>query len=351
MSTFDYNVENHNIWFGPKESAFRTTAYGKDTFDAAMTVYPMPMQLTRTPRIYLKRKKVVEHIPGYVDPGYAAHHGFGKGEMVLNGPMYDLSMMYFLWTACTTADDTPSGGLYTHTYATTTARAARPPTFPMVYKLVNDAAANAQDEWVLYTGCTFKKAVITGNPNERLDLQITIEFAKETVGGTALSSEPYTTLTRAFDFDDAVITFTKATVAVPGVCDWWQIIIDNGSMLDKAGGETYAERASNGPRKVQLKMKWRFFSKPTELVNEDAPADADDLDCTIKISRNTTSDYEQFAFEKLWNEAAEDGSWDWNDYKMNQMLNLTIKPTARETGAKLTHTAVNALTDARYEGT
>lgn len=349
VNDFKYNVENHQIFFTGKENPFRTLSpQAKDVFAAGITVYPLPIKLTRIPRFYQKTKKVRSQIAGIADFGYLAHHGYEDLIITLSGDMLDFSMMHFLTSACTTTDNTPVG-FYTHVYATTTAKATSPPTFQMVYKMINDEEANANDIWILFTGCILKKASIKSAVNSTITCELEIHAANATVGATALTTEANTTIMRTFQADDAVVTFTKATAAVPGKIIEWEIIYDAGHFLSKAQGESKPEEALNGLRDIHLKLKWVPQYEPDGIVNDDLPETDDDLDCTIKISRNTTNDYVEFAFQKLWNSLAEDGAWDFNDYYFSQGLDLVIKPTAYEAGGVLTITEVNLLDDDRYE--
>ena len=346
-----YNVENHQIWFAGKESPFRTLSpQAKDTFAAGITAFPMPIKLRRIPRFYQRKKKIAQDIAGQLDFGYLAHHGVEDFEVTLTGDMYDFSMMYFLTSLCTTTDNTPTG-YYTHTYETDRdpSRATNPPSFPMIYKMVNDEAANANDIWVYWSGCVIKKISLSSSNNAMVTCAITILVAKSTVGSTALTTQPTTTIPTVFDAENAVITFTKGGTAVPGKIEGWEISYETGAYLHKAQGEDTPEEALHANRVIKLMLNWRPKYEPDAIVNTDLPTAASDLDCTIKISRDTANDYVEFKFEKLWNMAAEDGTWDFNDYWFQQRLNLIIKPTLYEAGGVLDITEVNSLDDDRYE--
>ena len=97
------------------------------------------------------------------------------------------------------------------------------------------------------------------------------------------------------------------------------------------------------PRGQVIMLDDNYFDPPE-------PETASDIDITIKTSRNTTSDYLQFAFEKLWSIDQGDIDFSFQDYYLMGNVTYILKPTTYETGAKLTITEVNALDDDFYEG-
>jgi|GEM_PF-5361434 len=344
-----YNVENHQIWFTAKELSHRTSSYGKDTFDAGMTVYPMPIQLKTIPRFYNKNKKQVAYTAGKgPDPSYFAKHGKEKIMINLEGNMYDFSMLYFLTSICTTTG--PSGSTYTHTCALSTVRATTIPTFQMVYKMVNDEPANANDIWVLFTGCIVKRAHIKAPQNQLITCAYEIEASISVVGSTALTTQPSTTHRRLLHSDMGVITFTRGGSNVPGKITDWEIDYDDGKYLHHAQGEESPEEAMNSHRMVKLIIDWLPKYEPDALVKDDDPDGDHNVNFTVKISRNTSTDYVQFAFAKIWNMAEEDGNFDYNDYYFKQKLNFIGLSSEYETGAETTITLKDAFDNTRYEG-
>jgi len=352
MSHYPYSRQNHKLWFTGKETAFRENASGADTWKADAVVYPMPVIPERVVT-YKKKLTGVYYIDNEgPDPGLVQEEGYTEGVLEVSGPLMDFSLMYFLCKACTTTDATPGAGKYTHVYATSTARTATPPSFQLVRKLENDTAA--QGIWLLYTGCVCSYAKISGSVGSNV-LQGTfrIKFANQIYSETDLSgTQTARSGLRAYTYDTTAITFTKATAAYQADKMGFEIEYDDGTMLVKADNETLPGRAYNGPRKITCKLTMTPKEKAVLYdfaLNDLAPLTASDLDCTIKTSRNATNDYLSFAFEKLIHIDRPDWSFSQNDYHLTMDVPMLIKPTSHETGAKLTITEVNVLTDDRYE--
>lgn len=348
MPTYPFNADNHQIYFSAKEATFNVPT-NTTTNLAAQTFYPSPVKLRRTPYVTLKKNKVIDYV-GNVgpDPGYFGDHGYSEGTITLSGELHDFSLMYFLCKACTTADDTPGAGQYTHTYASTTARTASPPSFALFYKLVNDDSG--QTKLRLYTGCVVQSCEISGTEGGMINASFTIAFTK-LWEGTALNTYPTAQTTNIFDVGKAVVSYTKATTAYTGKCINFTIRYDDGTYLHKATGEEYPGEALNGRRKVTVTLNWMPHTKNhiDDVITTPLGATAaSDLDITIKISRDTSTDYLEFAFEKVWNTEYDDPDWDDRD-KLSHKCTFICKSAAYETGAKYTITEVNALDDDRYE--
>lgn len=275
--------------------------------------------------------------------------------MTLTMDMIDLSMMYYLLKATTTTDDTPSASLYTHVYATTTAQTSPPPTFQMVYKIVNYESGNNIN--TLFVGCTLAGVAISIRPGSPVQLTLDIKFAKTIASNSpvALTDYPSFGTLVNYTFERTEITVKKGGTAYPGTVRGLDIVYLDGTVLHKPANEEYASEAINGNPDIQLKID---FAPKDETWSADtltaplAPATASDLDITVKMYRHTTNDYTEFAFEKLWCIDTPDGTWDFEietAILMQHTPTFIIKPTAFETGAKLTITEVNALDDDRYE--
>ena len=96
MSYYPYSREQHKLWFTGKETSFRTTGSGKDTWAAAITVYPVPVIPDRVVS-YVKKTTGIYYIDNEgPDPGLIQEEGYTEGMMEISGPLQDLSLMYFL---------------------------------------------------------------------------------------------------------------------------------------------------------------------------------------------------------------------------------------------------------------
>lgn len=339
------------------EAAFRkndaTTDESNDNTDVA---FRLPGRLVTAPIVYKKVNRVYRRVAGVgPDWGYIGNEGYGEGKIQLTLDMIDLSMLYFMVKGCTTTDDTPSAGKYTHVYANTTARTHPVPSFALYERVTNADTDN--NFYYLYTGCVVHSFTITGGISQNtIQLVIDLRFAN-VVAATALTSpgEPTFGTLSNYTFDRTSITFTKATVAYAAGVHGFRITYIDGTVLDKAANEIYPGRAAHGNRDIQCGLDiapMQIEVLQDLLTSPLAAATASDLDLTIKMYRDATNDYTQFAWEKIWSINTPDATWDL-EIEGNKYLTLSpdfiIKPTAYETGAKLTITEVNALDDDRYE--
>lgn len=346
MSYFTYNVENHALYISAKESSFRTSAAGKDTYSAATTYYPLGLQLTRIPRFWLRRKKIVQEIAGYADWGHLSRQGYEIGTLQLTGEIRDLSQMLYYFGTCTTTDNSPTTGYYTHVFTTTTARPSTPPSFQLLYKLVNETGS--ESFWTLFTGCIVTQVSISATKTNAYQATVTIEFANA-IAASVPNAEPTPRAVENMHIDQTAITITKATTAYQIVTQGFTINITTGFYLHAAAGEDRAGRALKRKRDFRVILNILSMQKIAMTDFEDLdPAAASDLDITFTYTRLATYDVITWAWEKMWS-ITNEYDWGESDYHLQGTHEFLIKPTTFETGAKLTVTEVNSLDDDRYE--
>ena len=354
-----YRFENNYMCWIP-ETTFRKN---DAVLDAANTAnddaYRMPGRFLYQPLLYRKVKRVYQRVANNLDWGYLGNHGYNEGRMTLTMEMIDLSILYYAVKGCTTTDDSPSGGLYTHVYATSTTRATTVPSFAIYQRITNDDSGNTMLH--LYTGCVIHGFAITAGLDGVAQLTLDIRFANvvtanQLVTGGGGTGEPGFGVLKAYTLDYTSITYKYATTSYPGSCHGFEITYIDGTVVHKVAGDEFPSEALNGPRDIRVILD--FSPKSTKAITDTLIAPIDpttsdtDLDITIKMYRNATNDYTEFAFEKLWCINTPDGTWDFqieDAIFLTQKPEFILKPTSFETGAKLTITEVNALDDDRYE--
>lgn len=346
MSNYTYNVENHKLFISAKETAFRTSAAGKDTYSAATTYYPLGIQLNRIPRLWLRRKKVAQEIAGYADWGYLARQGFEVGVLQLSGEIKDLSQMYFYFGSCTTTDNTPTS-YYTHVFTTTTARPADPPTFQLLYKLANETGS--ESIYSLLTGCVVTQFSISATKNNAYQASVTIEFAN-LIAASAPNAEPTPRALENLHIDKTVISIKHATTDYNVIYQGFTMNFTTGFYLHAGAGEDRANRVLKRKRDQRITLNILAMEKiaMTDFEDTDPTASTTDLDITLTHTRVAVNDLITFEWEKLWSISNE---YDWGeaDFHLQGTHEFVIKPTTYETGAKLTITEINSLDDDRYE--
>ncbi|MCJ7481519.1 MAG: hypothetical protein MUO31_00985 [Thermodesulfovibrionales bacterium] len=333
--------------------AYRTNLQGKDTANlVGDTFFRLPGRLLKIPYIYIKRNKTYERVANTKFWGHIAHEGYQNGKMTLTMDMIDLSMLHYLCKACTTTDNTPAG-YYTHAYVTTTAQLSPPPTFQMVYKIVNYESGNNIN--ALFVGCVLSGVAISIPQNGKAQLTLDIKFARVIASNTPVALTTYPDWGVLKAYDHATMTIKKTDTSYPGTILSADIVYNDGTVLFKPVNELYASEALNGNPDIQVRLN---FAPKDETFAADtmtaplAPATASDIDISIKLWRNITTDYTEFAFEKCWCIDSADGTWDFEletAIMMQHSTTFIIKPVTFETGAKLTITEVNSLDDDRYE--
>lgn len=347
--TYRYLAENQWAYFTKKETAFRTNSEGKDTDLAATdTVYCMPVRNHRVTQPPPIRDFVHQHITGYTGQGYLGRGTYPGNRINVAGDMDAFSLLYFLCSGCTTTDDTPAAGYYTHVYATSTARTIPPPTTQVLIRQENATAGeNINRLWV---GAALRRAEVSWAAGTIPQARYEFEAARA-VTQVALNSYPTFPAHPAYpNLDDGAAGtdfIKKATAAYNGAISGFRLVYDNGARLFRGCGGSYPLDVRTGKRSIMLET--------LQLVEDDTlfadshgldPTAANDVDITLRLYRNTTNDYVQFAFEKLQPIRCVSSLYD--DFIYQLTTQWVLNP--HETGNKLTITVVDDLDDDRYEG-
>lgn len=333
MSYYKYIQEKYKLawrW----ETSFRTTSAGKDTTnDESDSFFAFPLRLTTFPYIRQMPVKQYIHLPGMgPDYGLIQNQMTPPIEMVFTGNIFHFPFLKALTTAVTNVDATPN----THTYITSTARASTTPSFQLYLEVLNDTA----DENLvhLFVGCVVKSVNIEARNGELLTASVTILSARE-ITGTTLTSVPTLPILPLFDTSNSLITFTKATTSYNFTPKSWSIKYNDGKQMSNKTN-LYAEEVDVGKREIQVSVLLEPKQKTviSDFLSQ-SPSTASDIDLTIKVSRDTSTDFISWAFEKIW---AVDLKFSWN-YMLETELTFILKPTTYESGAKLTLLETNAI--------
>jgi hypothetical protein len=341
--TYEFNNEEYNIVWTP-ETAFRTTANGKDTINLATdTFFALWVKWNTRPEFGMLINKSFEHLPGGgADFSYVAHHGYSVPAFQISGELINLDCLKYLMGACTTTG--PVGSDYTHSYATSTGRGSYPPSFQILEKLPNDTGANTKV--FLHTGCVIAAMQLTSDQNGRVIGTFTCLYAN-TITGLTLTTWPAVPWSaRSHDNENTAITYNVGGSAYAFSSKGFSILIDNMVIMDKAAGETKPERVLWGARKIIVGIDgtpktWSDFSDA-----ETDPGTAKDIDITIKMSRNSSTDYTQFAFAKVWAIEYSYGTFTHVGRYLRRKNNYILNPL--ESGKLLTITQVDQKTNARF---
>ena len=293
------DYENYMCWI--PETAFRKNdSVTDESNDAADTGYRLCGRFKSQPIIYRKVKRMYQRVANALDYGYIGNDGYMDGKLTLSMEMIDLSLLYYAVKGCTTTDDTPSASKYTHVYATTTTRATTVPSFALYHRITNDDGDNTMLH--LYTGCVIHGFVITGQLDGVISITLDIRFAN-VVTATQLTTEPSFGVLKPYSMVYTSVTYAKGGTAYEGGCHEFETTYIDGTVLHRAANDEFPAEALNGPRDIRVMIE--YAPKQVECLNDTlitplAAATASDVDITIKMYRNTTNDYTQFAFEKLW---------------------------------------------------
>ena len=354
MSYYPFKIDNMQMGWR-RETAFRTTAEGLDTTNANSAVYySFGIKNFKMKLLRFKRNKNWVTAHGYTDWASIEEKQYEALEWELEGDLCDLMMLKMLVAALITNTDATS--YRTRVYATTTSRSAEKPSIQVFQYLVNDTGAQTIANLLL--GTQLKKMKITWAQAANVKCTFTFESAKP-IAFTALTSPGFPAkipvdaagaVLRPYNISDIVVSLKKGGTAYQGVTVGGSITYDDGAKLHHGDGEAYAGRIVQGFRQIMIE-NLRVMLKEKALyddVNGLAATAASDVDLTIKMSRNTTSDYLEFAFQKLLAEEASFEEWE-NEFNLVGTYNYKLKPASFETGAVLTITQADshAVQDAR----
>ena len=135
MVNYKYALEGYNLYWGDKETTFNTHS-NTTTNTNTDNFYWFPCEHQNKIAVKRVRKRYHRHISGYVDEGSTGHEGYEPLMITLEGPMWNLDMLYFL---CKHADNSGASAPYTHDTITSDAR-LHDCTFPIFGRQQNDGA-------------------------------------------------------------------------------------------------------------------------------------------------------------------------------------------------------------------
>lgn len=336
----NYYIDGNRCRWKP-ETAFRTNAHGLDTAnEAGDTMYALPLTPVEIHYEQSRRQRTARFIPGKTGYGDIALGPYQPGVLSLTGTLRDLSMLKHMlhpasWTQNT---DTPSAGYYTRT-----AREGLESTISSFQLLVYSVNTDSGETiYTLLIGCVISSVTLSCSQNGQVQVAITGSYAKSVVG-VALSSLPSEKSDMGYDWGKAAVTFTLATVAIPAFITDWVINWNNNITLQTGDGQDYPSEAFYGDQEIFVGLK---FSPKTadwwaDTVETAAPGSDDDLDITLKIARDGTYDYIQFAFEKMWPMTFPNPKYVYLNRLLQLDVNFIIKPTQYDSNAKCTITEVS----------
>ncbi len=341
MVDYYYPLKGHKMYWSPKETAYRTSGEGKDKTNLNNdTFYPFPMELHRVSMfMWVKNKRVEYTAATGPDEGSVLNAGYKDFYITMSGPMHNFDQLYFACKGCTTAGADP----YTHTYATSTARASTVPSFQILDVFENPAS---EDIVRLMVGVTVVKWEISWSASGHVYLSMTYHIAK-VIAGTALTSYPTANSSIYQTKDVSVPTYTKGGVAYKTKVKGFKI-----SWTDNVKGDIGASDAGipssaiYGARKIRVTVDQMF--QETDPIDDfdDDPTSAHDKDLVIELERTDASDEITFTFAKITEEGIGDGEW--LDWHLKHSITYLLNPT--ETGKLLTIAQDDSNTNARFEG-
>lgn len=260
--------------------------------------------------------------------------------------MLDISLLYYLTDACTTTDNNPGAGQYTHTYANSATHVNPPKSIELMHVVNNDTSAESFIE--LFTG------VIVKSYNEKggglLDSAITGTWEMEgrnIISGTALTTPGYPAVSslRAFRFADAVLTWTKGGVVSDGYMLGYEFNWTSDKSTIKSGG--YYPVNSLAPKSVKPMLTVQWLPQETDSYDDsqDDHTSAQVKIVSVKISRDTTLDYHSYAFVNAFQKLQDNPSWEAG----NLVERHEFQMNPHESGSTFTIIEQNLFDDDRYE--
>ncbi len=330
-----YTEDQYNMWWAPETTFGDTT-----TNDAGDTFYHLGVLLpngsTPTPR--LSRERLLGHTCGRVDEAF--NYLMAKaGTVNVTGSLLNLDLLYFACKGCTTT----GGPTYTHAYATSTARPAAVPSF----KLYIQHRHGTETYRKLLVGCTIKDWSLTCDLNGVWKVTYTIQFVNEGEA-TELTAEPVRPQVAVLSWHHTTITWTRGGTAVPITPTAVGLHWDDG-LAQFTGASSYTPTEVHwGPRLVRATIEGLpTADSDVGYARDDAATSTLNIDLTVKIARDSSTDYLQYKLDNgVWRKFPPT-TWH-RGYYITRAHELGISPW--ETGSKVTVTQVDANTAARFEG-
>jgi hypothetical protein len=342
-----YYQQDGKLWFSAAEDDFRD-ADDNSTLDetnaAGDTFYHLGMSTVVPLSLWQPAQRTYSAIAGVADWGKAYTGNYPPAKLAATGPFFDWNCMYFDCCGCTT---TGASDPYTHTYATTTARADPAPSTQLYNQLGHTTAGEIRR--TLYTGCCVNSFAITGNMGQPIQYSQNW-VAASNVAATALNTEPTFFTKRPFLFSDLDVTFQDGSgTDYDGYCRAFTFNWNNNLKMPIYAGDDHAQCVQYaGNREIRCSLTWATEETDDwDDVEDMSPYEGsgtDYVDLTLKISRDTSTDYVELKGEKL---LAVSSTHQWADGVLVHQIELIHVPHA---DSKWTLVAKNGYDNTRYEG-
>lgn len=220
-----------------------------------------------------------------------------KGREVLTG-LYGMGMQNAIpiWAAMgksSTADDTPSAGLYTHTITPPTAVAGVLPLLPS-FTIQHEMAGTATNWQVQFTGCKVASLTLLCGFENRILLCMMDWIAQKAVKGTFELDDapvlPPTANKAPYHFINTTRTwdYAGANVALDGLIDM-ELTINPDVIPHYAGRDRNLKNVLEGPRKRYV-LKLRYH-QGSSAIWEELIATGNTKELYFKFTRHATDDY------------------------------------------------------------
>lgn len=352
MSYVMYKVSDTKWgWRGP-EGAFRDfdgNTTRDETNAADGTFWALPVFIgSENPVLVRKRKKFSQWRAGSRFVKQLNFDEYSELILTFTGPVINRSWLYYLTDACATADDTPSTNYYTHQYDNADTHANPPKSFELIHRIPNDKSGGGESIVLLYTGCVVTNYVERADLGSQIAIGTWTVKAANCIAGTDLTTPGWPEYPQKgfFTFDMATLTWTKGGTALNGHFKGYTFSFNTDKALIREGGSYYAVGAkSPNNTDVMLSIDWAPTETDSYDDSQDDPLTALNKDITLKIARNTTTDYFQITIADGFQDLAGDPTW--VEGNMWESHNFYMNPA--EAASSLDLTEVNDINDDRYE--
>jgi len=342
VGTHPYTTSDITWAWGAPETLIRDfdgNGTKDETNPNTRTYWHIPVKLSNENQVTIVKKRILHRHYG----GRNRFHTVNRGawdimELTFTGPFWDLSLLEYLTDGVVTTGAAPK---YTHVVGTGSTFLA-PKTFEMIHKM--KSLGSGADILELYIGCICTSLVIGGTVNEQLQATWTVLCANKIVA-TDLTTPGWPALPtlQLFHMAQSVLTFTLAGTAQYGRFDSFEFSYTTNKALTRGGGSALMESV-DPPTEVKISLALGFDEwEDLEAVVQLDPTAANNLDVSIKTSRNTTTDYFTIDFADCFGDSA--GRTFVNGKLQHAFV---FEYNDKEASGAITITEVNALDDGRY---
>jgi len=345
MATIDMHFnESENYWYYIPEFSYRIIADGRlqDAINLATdSFFPIPVRMESGQSPLVRKSK--EWDSKNMLSKYKTNRQIGVQDimMIFSGIVVNRSWLAFLSDQIVHIGETAP---YTHTHDTSETMGINnpPKTFALLNVKLNPKTANIKI--LLYTGCYVKSYSETGSVNQFVTGTWEVHASNE-VTGAALNTYPTLSTSQYFSFGEGfTYTFVKGETPYTGVIKSYTFKYDTDKRLNK--GMTSLLGLSVLPsNETDVSLLIQIAPYDYTIIDEleTDPLTASAKVFTMKIARNSVSDYFQIvftkAFEKFIGLSYLEGV---------MVLDFEIMMNTDESGHKLVITEVNADGSTRY---